>query len=259
MKKPQQYSLHIDESCHEPWDAMLQVNKGKYCLHCAKTVIEFTNLSDVEIDTIVKQQHANGKTTFCGRFRSEQLDRPLVIPQPQRNSYFALPVLIAGALAVSTTEEASAQEVPVSMQCASQDTTKAPAKPSNVNITTDTLRKSTPQNIIANSTTIIGYVRDESSNPLGGVTIKVLGTTRGAISKSDARFIIYNVPKGVNTIKVNYVGLEQQLLPYNTLKPDLLNIILKPSNVKMGMLGMVNIQFLDPKEVGKIKHLKIDE
>ncbi|MBX7155156.1 MAG: carboxypeptidase-like regulatory domain-containing protein [Bacteriodetes bacterium] len=257
MKKQQSYSLHIDSPCHEQWDAMLQVRNGKYCLHCAKTVIDCTNLTDVEIDTVVQQQHANGKSTFCGRFRNEQLNRALVLPHQQRGSYFALPVLIAGALATLAPEQTNAQEVPESMKCAQPSIPQQKASQT----ASDTTVKATPQPLIPDSTTIVGYVKDNNGKPLGGATIRVIGIKRGAISKADGSFRIANVPVGIHELKITYIGLEAQTILYNTMQPKLLNITLKATRIQCttGCISFYPEPLFNPKEVGKVKHLKIDE
>ncbi len=192
MKKQQSYSLHIDSPCHEQWDAMLQVHNGKYCLHCAKT-------------------DANGKSSFCGRFRNEQLNRALVLPHQQRSSYFALPVLIAGALSLITPETASSQDNPLPMQTEQQDTS-------------NTARTTT--------VTINGFIKDSSGKSISGAIIKVVGTTRGAISKSNGRFSIVGIQPGTYQLQISYVGYEKKLITINTQHLEFLTIQLhKSTNV----------------------------
>ena len=66
--------LHIPEPCHENWNAMTPVQKGRFCQSCSKTVVDFSNMADQQIiDTLKK---ATGNT--CGRFTENQLARPLV-------------------------------------------------------------------------------------------------------------------------------------------------------------------------------------
>lgn len=66
--------LHIKEPCQENWNAMSPEAQGRFCQSCAKKVIDFSQMSDKQIlDTLSK---ASGNT--CGRFTSDQLERPLV-------------------------------------------------------------------------------------------------------------------------------------------------------------------------------------
>ena len=67
MKK---INITIPSPCNENWDNMLPEERGRFCLSCAKTVIDFTANSTEEInDYFLKNKGA--KT--CGRFKKEQL------------------------------------------------------------------------------------------------------------------------------------------------------------------------------------------
>jgi Ca-activated chloride channel family protein len=57
---------------------------------------------------------------------------------------------------------------------------------------------------------ITGRVVDEKGDPLPGVVVKVLGTTRGAVSDPDGNYTIAGLPVGTYCIRVSYVGYEQQ-------------------------------------------------
>lgn len=52
---------------------------GSFCAHCQKEVIDFTRMSDKEVLAFFKKQ--SGRT--CGRFRKDQVNRPLLYP-PKR-------------------------------------------------------------------------------------------------------------------------------------------------------------------------------
>jgi len=53
MKK--QIQLSIPTPCHEDWDKMNPVEKGRFCDSCQKKVIDFSNMSDREIATFFKK------------------------------------------------------------------------------------------------------------------------------------------------------------------------------------------------------------
>ncbi len=73
-------SLSIPTPCHENWDAMTPELQGRYCGQCSKTVVDFTLMTDGQILEALKKQ--TGST--CGRFATEQLQRPLQQPlQPK--------------------------------------------------------------------------------------------------------------------------------------------------------------------------------
>lgn len=64
--------LIIRKPCHENWNAMTPVEKGRFCLVCSKTVKDFTKLSD---DEIIQDLGIN--SDICVNATSEQLNRNL--------------------------------------------------------------------------------------------------------------------------------------------------------------------------------------
>lgn len=66
-----------------------------------------------------------------------------------------------------------------------------------------------------------------TESPLPGVTIRVLGSDKGAISKKDGSFTIKNVPFGIQKVQFNLVGYEQFIstdIPIGAGKPAFLEI-----------------------------------
>lgn len=76
--------------------------------------------------------------------------------------------------------------------------------------------------------TITGrIVSSMTQSPLPGVTVRVLGTELGAISKKDGSFEIKNVPFGIQKVQFNLVGYEQYVqtdIPIGAGKPAFLEI-----------------------------------
>ncbi|MEM7086391.1 MAG: energy transducer TonB [Bacteroidota bacterium] len=68
MKK--QYTINIPKPCHEDWDAMTPNAKGRHCLSCAKTVVDFTQMDTNQIRTYLSK-HSN--QSICGRIMQKQL------------------------------------------------------------------------------------------------------------------------------------------------------------------------------------------
>ncbi|MCW5921123.1 MAG: carboxypeptidase-like regulatory domain-containing protein [Saprospiraceae bacterium] len=69
--------ISIPAPCHEKWSKMKPVRHDcRFCAICEKQVMDFTNKTDAEILEHFKKN--NGK--ICGRFRQEQLNRPLCTP-----------------------------------------------------------------------------------------------------------------------------------------------------------------------------------
>jgi hypothetical protein len=66
------YALHIPKPCHQGWHNMQPNDGGRYCSHCSKTVVDFTQMSDAAIQQYFVQQQGQG---VCGRFNNTQLQR----------------------------------------------------------------------------------------------------------------------------------------------------------------------------------------
>ena len=71
--------LTIPTPCHENWEEMLPEEKGKFCLSCQKTVVDFSRMSDQEVFNYFKN-NSNGRT--CGRFVEGQLNKKISINRP---------------------------------------------------------------------------------------------------------------------------------------------------------------------------------
>jgi len=67
-------SIQIPSPCHESWDKMQSDSHGRFCGSCQKTVIDFTNKSDLEIRNLLL---ARAGEKVCGHFKKTQVDRPL--------------------------------------------------------------------------------------------------------------------------------------------------------------------------------------
>jgi hypothetical protein len=95
------YSLSIPDPCHESWDKMQAMGNGRFCGSCAKTVTDFTGMTENEIAAFLnnKPQHA------CGRFTTEQLNKKytvpvsLAVPAHKRLIRYAMSLFLIGGAA----------------------------------------------------------------------------------------------------------------------------------------------------------------
>ncbi len=95
----QKIQISIPEPCHEAWQNMTPVEKGRFCASCQKTVLDFTYLSDNEIINLV-----NKNDNLCGRINTSQLNRNLIETKTKSNyfGYLATSVLAFLGLGTST-------------------------------------------------------------------------------------------------------------------------------------------------------------
>jgi len=84
-----QIKITIPQPCNANWQEMSPRHNGRHCSLCDKTVVDFSDLTSEEI-TAYLQQHRGEKT--CGRFRQQQLQKPVSIQAPSafqgNSSYF---------------------------------------------------------------------------------------------------------------------------------------------------------------------------
>src|SRR5882724_12291071 len=104
---PRPLQIQIPTPCHENWQNMTPNDKGKHCMSCQKTVIDFTNMSDRQILAHI----TNASSSVCGRFNGDQLNKDLVVPENRKRLSWAYlwNLTIASFLAVG---KANAQSDP---------------------------------------------------------------------------------------------------------------------------------------------------
>ena len=96
MKKPS-VQLSIQQPCAENWNEMTPVDQGKFCQLCSKQVIDFTQLSDEQLLRVIE----NNGEKLCGRFKSNQLNRPIVPINYKQNNY-SFPKIFSSLLVLTT-------------------------------------------------------------------------------------------------------------------------------------------------------------
>jgi hypothetical protein len=74
----------VPKPCHEDWNAMTPDQKGRFCSACSKTVVDFTNLDNTEVQEYLSE---NKGSRICGRFTSEQLSPEFKLTVPQSVLY----------------------------------------------------------------------------------------------------------------------------------------------------------------------------
>lgn len=65
------FKIYIPEPCHEDWGKMTPNEKGAYCKVCAKTVVDFSEKTDEDVQKFLLD---NAENKICGRFRLSQIE-----------------------------------------------------------------------------------------------------------------------------------------------------------------------------------------
>lgn len=86
--------LSVPTPCGENWDKMTNTAAGKHCDSCAKTVIDFSLMTDAEIFAVI----SNSRGNVCGRFQNHQLDRLINPPASPRKNFLPALLLTAGLI-----------------------------------------------------------------------------------------------------------------------------------------------------------------
>jgi hypothetical protein len=75
------FNIYIPTPCHEDWNKMSAGEKGRFCSSCSKTVMDFSESSREDIKQYFLE-NVDSKT--CGRFRNDQLSKPVRLNIPLR-------------------------------------------------------------------------------------------------------------------------------------------------------------------------------
>lgn len=99
--------VSVPHPCHEDWQQMTPANKGRHCKSCDKVVIDFALMTDAQMAAYFKNYRGN----TCGRFRAEQLNRPILQTASQR-LFRPLKYIAASLLAIEVfSQKAQARDV----------------------------------------------------------------------------------------------------------------------------------------------------
>ena len=174
-------SVQIATPCLEQWADMKLSEGGRFCGNCQKAVVDFTAMTDEEMIQAMSQQ----KGSACGRFRAEQLNRPLrtysysTAPHAQRRLFG---LLTASLLGWHTTQ-AQVGAHDIGGDTSSVQTAESQAKDQS---SSNTLSAATP---IDSSRIITGRVISEQDGAnLSGVAISIKGTSAGVNSDATGNF-----------------------------------------------------------------------
>lgn len=211
-------NLTIPTPCHENWDKMTPVEKGRFCGSCQKQVVDFSTMSDHELAQFFKKPilSQSKEGSVCGRFMTEQLHRDIEVPKkrtPWLKYFFqmALPALFL--------TKASAQQTKVG-KAAVNDTDTTNMKVINDNRIlglvlptifsgrTDTTIIESP---ITRQKTIKGKVTDEKGEAIPFATITEINTGNSIVADVKGMFS-FDVKSSLGNLLVASGGYEAQKL-----------------------------------------------
>ena len=197
--------LVIPEPCHENWKEMTPVDKGRYCLACQKSVIDFTKMSDREIAQFFKKPSTG---SVCGRFLDDQLGRDFEVPRkrvPWLRYFFqiAIPAFLASSKATAQ----GTVKLKADLSCS---TTQLPIdSTASIKLLPLQGRVGGVQAIFSKKSQaiVVGKVVDEKGAIISGASITRKGTHSGTVSDGNGQFKIV-IPESGKTevLVISYVG-----------------------------------------------------
>ena len=210
--------LTIPEPCHEDWNKMTPVQKGRFCSSCEKNVFDFTRSTDLQII-----ETYNKNNSICGRFLPSQLDRELFYPKKKKSVWLA--TVFFGMITFWNTKM-SAQEKPKTEQIETPRVVLGkpayhPEKESN-------------------EITITGIVSD-TSGPIPGVNVIVKGSNN--VVNTDMKGLFKIKAKKDDILIFSFMGMEDAERTINNSR--IINVKMKNDKYKMITPVMGTVQEKD--------------
>ncbi|MDF7812684.1 carboxypeptidase-like regulatory domain-containing protein [Hymenobacter sp. YC55] len=160
-------TLTVPTPCHENWATMTATTQGRHCAACNKVVVDFTEKTDAEILALLSQV-----SSTCGRFREDQLQRPLLpppMPTPRWRTWVAATAAVLGLREVAA------------------DTSVAQHAPDQVHIST-AITEPLASPLPPLGTNVRGWIRLPNGMALPSATVNVEGSTIQTVTAVDGSF-----------------------------------------------------------------------
>jgi hypothetical protein len=187
--KKKLFHITIDEPCAESWQNMLPNADGKFCMHCNKTVVDFTQQTSYEIKSYFQQNKEN----TCGRFTNQQLKETYTIYEASKFDHYKFVASLAlGLLTLDTLNAFSIDGKDFKIEKDSLQIVKMiQQNQSDTEVVISQFKHLTGKTISLQNDSVIlkGTVRDSANNePQVGVNIFINNTTIGTTSDFDGNF-----------------------------------------------------------------------
>lgn len=219
--------ITIPQPCHQSWRQMEIKENGRNCLHCAKTVVDFTKMTNNEILTCL-----SGTRHVCGRFNPNQLGgiNYQLKTETQATAFnWRSWIIAAGLFSAGIVSKGRAQIVP-EITAAMEH---APADSSRKNVALADSAGAKPITYRV-SGVVIG---SDDKLPVVGASVYIKGTKVGAVTDLDGCFDL-PVQKSKAVLVVSYIGYEEKEVKVSFAKNTDLNVTLKINPAVMGELDI---------------------
>jgi hypothetical protein len=184
----QKLQLSIPEPCHENWQQMTPTEQGRFCNACAKEVIDFSTMTDLQVlNYFTSLTHEK----VCGRALPEQLDRSIRLPeQPKKRLFWYWNYVVMFFMFFTKGNNVNAQT------CIKPATELTPVN--NLDIKGEVITMGGVRRAIRQEVT--GTIMDEIGNPIPFATVNIKGKKTGVSADSKGEFKINTEPNSVLVI-----------------------------------------------------------
>ncbi|WP_430405945.1 hypothetical protein [Fluviicola sp.] len=168
--KSRPFKLSIENPCSQDWNSMTENEQGRFCERCAKSVIDYTGLSDKELIHAI----SSSSNPICGRLKPQQLNRmigdeKMISVQSPYKFLTGLFILGASKSAFSANVAQQKEQIVQFVINEGEVDLKLEAHDTLINI-------------------IEGRIIDEGLEPIPGVIVKIRDTELKAVSDLDGKF-----------------------------------------------------------------------
>lgn len=201
--KRKSFHIKIDEPCNESWQNMQPNSDGKFCMHCSKTVVDFTQQTSYEIKSYFQQNIEN----TCGRFTKQQLEDTYTIYEASKFDHYKFVASLAlGLLTLETLNAFSIDGKDFKNENDSVQIVQLFHNTKQLD-SVSIVKIGEKQN---NLTPLKGSVRDSMTNePLIGVNIFIQNTNIGVVTDIDGNFEFEVENKFPIMLVFSYLGYKE--------------------------------------------------
>ncbi len=208
------FQLQIPAPCHENWDKMTPVDKGRFCDSCQKAVHDFTGMSDAQLIAFFKKPSTG---SVCGRFLGDQLNRDFEMPRKRLPWLKYLFQIVIPALLISTKAKAQGEVIRIKGDTILLEPSKEPVK----------CKTSETMPVKIDTTGLTGKIISGDGKPIPYATITIKGTFRGVMANERGEFKIRLFENWQQvTLNVSCVGFESKEIVVSSKGPQQLLVVL---------------------------------
>lgn len=208
-------------SCNQVWDHMPENERGRLCLKCQNTIIDFREKSDAEI----AQTHVFTAGKVCGLYKPSQIEDPrqkkvATTPKSKLVSWY---VAACSLLSLSAVAQEEKPIIPTEQTDQKSDTLWSLKRYSRA--VNDSIKK--------DSILVKGKVTDSNGVPIIAANVYIKGTEIGVSTDFDGNYKFYDSEEPNifpdNILVVQAIGFTTQELVIGTSKT--LNVSLRDGEI----------------------------